>query len=41
LFRKVKEQLAGLHLTQERLKSVWEGVTNTIAEKEFATAFRQ
>ncbi len=31
LFRKVKEQLAGLHLTQESLRSVWEGVTHTIA----------
>jgi hypothetical protein len=39
LFQKVKEQLAGLHLTQESLKSVWEGVTHTIAEDEFTTAF--
>jgi hypothetical protein len=41
LFRKVKEQLAGLCLTQESLESVWEGVTYTIAEDEFATAFQQ
>jgi hypothetical protein len=41
LFRKVKEQLAGLHLTQESLKSMCEGVTHTIAEEEFATAFRR
>jgi hypothetical protein len=41
LFQKVKEQLAGLHLTQESLRSVWEGVTHTIAQDEFATAFRQ
>jgi histone-lysine N-methyltransferase SETMAR len=41
LFQKVKEQLAGLHLTQESLKSLWEGVTHTIAEDEFATSFRQ
>ncbi len=41
LSRKVKEQLAGLHLTQESLRSVWEGVTHTIAEDEFATAFRR
>jgi hypothetical protein len=40
LFWKVKEQLAGLHLTQESLKSAWEWVTHTIAEDEFATAFR-
>ncbi len=40
MFRKVKEQLAGLHLTQENLKSACEGVTRTIGEDEFATAFR-
>jgi hypothetical protein len=33
--------LAGLHLTQESLKSAWEGVTRTIGKDEFATAFRQ
>jgi hypothetical protein len=37
----MKEQLAGLHLTQESLKSMWEGVTHTIAEDEFANAFRR
>jgi hypothetical protein len=36
----VKEELAGLHLTQKSLKSVWEGVMRTIAEDEFATVFR-
>jgi DNA polymerase III sliding clamp (beta) subunit (PCNA family) len=40
LFRKVKE-LTGLHLTQESLKSAWEGVTHAIAKDEFATACRQ
>jgi histone-lysine N-methyltransferase SETMAR len=40
LFQKVKEELAGLHLSQESLKSAWEGVTRTIGEHEFATAFR-
>jgi hypothetical protein len=40
LFRKVKEQLAGLHLTQESLKRMCEGVMHTIAEEKFATAFR-
>jgi hypothetical protein len=39
LFRKVKEQLAGLNLTQESLKSTWEGVMCTIGEDEFATTF--
>jgi hypothetical protein len=37
----VKEQLAGLHLTQESLKSMCEGVTHNIAEEEFATPFWQ
>jgi histone-lysine N-methyltransferase SETMAR len=39
LFRKVKEELAGLNLTQESLKSNWEGVVRNIAEDEFAVAF--
>jgi hypothetical protein len=39
LFQKVKEQLAGLHLTQESLKSMCEGVT--LAEEKFTTAFRR
>jgi hypothetical protein len=39
LFQKVKKQLAGLHLTQESLKSMWEGVMHTIAEDEFTTSF--
>jgi hypothetical protein len=41
LFQKVKEQLASLHLTQESLKSVWEGVTHTITEDEFTTTFQR
>jgi hypothetical protein len=43
LLRKVKEQLAGLRLTQENLKSAWEweGITHTIAKDELATAFQQ
>jgi hypothetical protein len=41
LFRKVNEQLAGFHVTQESLRSVWEGVTHTIAEDEYATAFQR
>jgi hypothetical protein len=41
MFRKVKEQLAGLRLTQESLKSMLEGVTHTIAEDKFTTAFRR
>jgi hypothetical protein len=41
LFRKVKEELAGLHLTQETLKSACEGLMRTIAEDEFVIAFRR
>jgi hypothetical protein len=41
LLQKVKEQLAGLHLTQESLKSMCEGVMHTIAEEKFTTAFRR
>jgi hypothetical protein len=26
MFKKVKEELAGLHLSQESLKNTWEGV---------------
>jgi hypothetical protein len=37
----VKEELAGLHLTQDSLKSTWEGVMRNIAEDEFAVAFRR
>jgi hypothetical protein len=39
LFRKVKEELAGLHLTQDSLKSAWEGVMRNITEDEFAVAY--
>jgi hypothetical protein len=41
LFIKVKKELAGLHLTQDSLKSNWEGVVRTIAEDEFAITFRR
>ncbi len=41
LFRKVKEELAGLHLTQETLKSACEGVMRTITEDEFVVTFRR
>jgi hypothetical protein len=40
LFRKVKEELAGLHLTQESLKNAWEGVMRTITKQDFPTALR-
>jgi hypothetical protein len=41
LSRKVKEELASVHLTQESLKSTWERVMRTIVRDEFAVAFRQ
>jgi len=41
LFRRVKEELAGLSSDQNCLKSAWEGVTRSIAAQAFATAFQQ
>ena len=41
LFPKVKEQLSGLTLTQDSLKTTWEGVTRSIHREEFAAAFRR
>lgn len=41
LCRKVKEELAGLTLSTETLKTTWEGVISTIGEEEFAAAFRR
>ena len=41
LFRRVKEELSGLTLSQESLKKTWEGVIRTIADEEFAFAFRR
>jgi hypothetical protein len=32
LFRKVKKELAGLHLSQQSLRKAWEGAMRTIAE---------
>jgi len=39
LFRRVKEELAGLSLDQQSLKNTWEGVTRSITAEVFATAF--
>jgi hypothetical protein len=43
LFKRVKEVLAGLHLSQQSLKKDRKGDTRTIAVKEFAVpvAFRR
>jgi histone-lysine N-methyltransferase SETMAR len=41
LFRRVKEELAGLSLDASSLKKIWEGVIRSITAEEFATAFRR
>ncbi len=41
LFRRVKEELAGVTLDHSTLKKEWEGVTTSISADEFATAFRR
>ena len=39
LFTKVKQQLAGLSLTQESLKKTWGGVSKTITAEDVAAGF--
>ena len=39
LFPKVKELLACTNMTADGVKKAWEGVTRTIAEDEYTTAF--
>jgi histone-lysine N-methyltransferase SETMAR len=41
LFPIIKRQLAGKTLTQETFKTMWEGVARTIAEEDYAAAFRR
>jgi hypothetical protein len=41
LFRSVKEALADITLDQKSIKNAWEGVTRTIAPKDYTTAFRR
>ena len=41
LFPKMKEELAGRHLTQDGFKTAWEGVARTITANDFAAAFRR
>jgi histone-lysine N-methyltransferase SETMAR len=40
-FRRVKEQLVGLTLVQNKITKTWEGVTRAIAPEEFVTTFRR
>ena len=39
LFPKVKEQLAGITLTQQSFRSTWDRVLKTISTAKFTTAF--
>ena len=39
LFPKLKKELAGITMTQEKLKKEWEGVLKGISREEFAMAF--
>ena len=41
LFPKLKKELAGHHLSKYDSKTVWEGVSRTVAAEDFATAFRR
>ena len=41
LFPRVKELLAGRRLTQETIKTTWEGVLRLVSKDEFATAFQR
>jgi histone-lysine N-methyltransferase SETMAR len=41
LFRRMKEELAGIRLTPETLKKTWDGVTRSIGVDKFAAAFRR
>jgi hypothetical protein len=39
LFPKLKKELAGITMTQEKFKKEWEGVLRGISREEFAKAF--
>jgi hypothetical protein len=39
LFPKLKKELAGITMTQEKVKKEWEGVLRGISREEFAKAF--
>ncbi len=40
-FPKMKEELAGRHLTQEDFKKTWDGVASKFTKDDFAAAFRR
>ena len=39
LFPKLKRELAGITMTQEKFKKKWEGVLGTMSKDDFARAF--
>ncbi len=39
LFPKLKKELAGINMTQEKFKKEWEGVLRGISREEFAKVF--
>jgi hypothetical protein len=39
LFPKLKKELSGITMTQEKFKKEWEGVLREISREEFAKAF--
>ena len=39
LFPKLKKELAGVTMTQEKFKKEWEGVLRGVSREEFAKAF--
>ena len=41
LFPKLKKELAGRHLSKDDFKTIWEGVSRTVAAEDFAAAFRR
>ena len=41
LFPKLKKELAGIIMTQEKFKNKWEGVLRTLSKDDFATAFKK
>ena len=41
LFPKLKKELAVRHLSKDDFKTIWEGVSRTVAAEDFATPFRR
>ena len=41
LFPKLKKELGGHHMSKDDFKTIWEGVSRTVAAEDFAAAFRR